>query len=89
VAVHRRHVGASAREAKMAGVQPSHSENVVAQGELFCCPACSTCMRHDTYEWSQVGGFVVEWLVIAAVAGIGLLALLDPGSIEVLFTAEL
>jgi hypothetical protein len=46
-------------------------------------------MRHDTYEWSQVGGFVVEWLVIAAVAGIGLLALLDPGSIEVLFTAEL
>jgi hypothetical protein len=46
-------------------------------------------MRHDTYEWSQVGGFVVEGLVIAAVVGIGLLALLDPGSIEVLFTAEL
>jgi hypothetical protein len=46
-------------------------------------------MRHDTYEWSQVGGFVVEWLVIGVVVGIGLLALLDPGSIEALFTAEL
>jgi hypothetical protein len=35
-----------------------------------------------------VGGFVVEWLVIAVVAGIGVVALLDPGSIEALFTAE-
>jgi hypothetical protein len=36
-----------------------------------------------------VGGFVVEWLVIAVVAGTGVVALLDPGSIEALFTAEL
>jgi hypothetical protein len=46
-------------------------------------------MRHYHYDWPQVGGFVVEWLVIGVVAGIGLLALLDPSSVEVLFTAEL
>jgi hypothetical protein len=46
-------------------------------------------MRHYHYDWPHVGGFVVEWLVIGVVVGIGLLALLDPGSIEVLFTAEL
>jgi hypothetical protein len=40
-------------------------------------------------HWPQVGGFVVEWLVIAVVAGTGVVALLDPGSIEALFTAEL
>jgi hypothetical protein len=36
-----------------------------------------------------VGGFVVAWLVIAVVAGMGLFALFDPGSIQVLVTAEL
>jgi hypothetical protein len=43
-------------------------------------------MRQDPYEWP---GFVVVWLVIAVVAGMGFLALFDPGSIDVLITAEL
>jgi hypothetical protein len=46
-------------------------------------------MRHDRYDWPRVGGFVVAWLVIAVVAGMGLFALFDPGSIQVLVTAEL
>jgi hypothetical protein len=46
-------------------------------------------MRQNPYDWPHVGGFVVVWVVIAAVAGMGLLALLDPGSIDVLVTAEL
>ena len=46
-------------------------------------------MRQNPNDWPQVGGFVVVWLVIAVVAGMGLLALLDPGSIDVLVTAEL
>jgi hypothetical protein len=46
-------------------------------------------MRQDPYDWPRVGGFVVVWLVIAVVAGMGLLALFDPGSIQVLVTAEL
>ena len=46
-------------------------------------------MRQDLYDWPRVSGFVVVWLVIAAVAGMGLFALFDPGSIEVLVTAEL
>jgi hypothetical protein len=46
-------------------------------------------MRQDPYDWPEVGGFVVEWLVIVVVAGIGLLALFDPGSIDVLVAAEL
>ena len=45
-------------------------------------------MRQNPYHWPRVGGFVV-WLVIAAVAGMGLVALFDPGSIDVLVTAEL
>jgi hypothetical protein len=39
--------------------------------------------RHD------MGGFVVVWLVIAVVAGLGLLGVLDPSSIAPLVTAEL
>jgi hypothetical protein len=46
-------------------------------------------MRHDPYDWPRVGGFVVVWLVIAVVAGMGLFALLDPGSIRVMVTAGL
>jgi hypothetical protein len=38
-------------------------------------------MPQDRYDWPRVGGSVVVWLLIAAVA--------DPGSIEVLVTAEL
>jgi hypothetical protein len=45
-------------------------------------------MRQNPHDWPRVGGLVV-WLVIAVVAGMGLLALLDPGSIDVLVTAEL
>jgi hypothetical protein len=82
-------VRAPVRETKAAPVQPSHSRDALPKGELFCCPACFWVMRHYHYDWPHVGGFVVEWLVIGVVVGIGLLALLDPGSIEVLFTAEL
>ena len=46
-------------------------------------------MRHNPYDWPQIGGFVVVWLVIAVVAGMGLFAVFDPGSIQVLITAEL
>jgi hypothetical protein len=46
-------------------------------------------MHQKRHNWPWAGGLVVEALVIAVVAGIGLLALLDPGSVEALFTAEL
>ena len=46
-------------------------------------------MRQNPYDWPHVGGLVVVWLVIAVVAGMGLLALIDPGSIDVLVTGEL
>jgi hypothetical protein len=46
-------------------------------------------MDQDRYDWPRMRGLAMEWLVIAVVAGIGLLALLDPDSIEVLFSAEL
>jgi hypothetical protein len=46
-------------------------------------------MRQNLYDWPHVGGFVVVWFVIAVVAGMGLLALFDPGSIDVLVSTEL
>jgi hypothetical protein len=46
-------------------------------------------MRQNPYNWPYVGGVVVVWLVIAVVAGMGLLALLDPGAVDVLVIAEL
>jgi hypothetical protein len=46
-------------------------------------------MRQDPYDWPHVGGFVVVWLVVAVVAGMGLLALFAPGSIDMLVVAEL
>jgi hypothetical protein len=46
-------------------------------------------MHKDRYDWPQVGGSVVVWLVIAVVAGVGLLGLLDPAALEVLVTTEL
>jgi hypothetical protein len=46
-------------------------------------------MRKNRYDRPAVAGSVVVWLVIAVVAGIGLLGLLDPGSIEPLVIAEL
>lgn len=46
-------------------------------------------MRQDRYDRPHVGGSVVVWIVIAVVAGIGLLGLFDPGSIEMLVTAEM
>jgi hypothetical protein len=46
-------------------------------------------MSHQRIDWSRMGGFVVVGLLIASLAGLGLFALLDPGSIEVLVTAEL
>jgi hypothetical protein len=46
-------------------------------------------MRQEPYDWPRVGGFGVVWLVIAVVAGMGLFALFDPGSIRVVVTAGL
>ena len=46
-------------------------------------------MRQNPYDWSRVGGSVMVWLVIAMVAGMGVLALFDPGSVDVLVAAEL
>jgi hypothetical protein len=46
-------------------------------------------MRQDPYDWPRVGGSVVVWIVIAVVAGVGLIGLFDPGSMQVLVTAEL
>jgi hypothetical protein len=46
-------------------------------------------MRKNPEDWPHFGGFVVVWLVIAVVAGMGVLALVDPGAIDVLVTAEL
>jgi hypothetical protein len=43
----------------------------------------------NCYDLPHVGGFLVEWLVIAVVAGVGVLAVADPGLIEMLVTAEL
>jgi hypothetical protein len=55
----------------------------------FLLPAGSPRMRQNR-DWPRVGGgFVVIWLVIAVVAGMGLFALFDPGSVRVLVTAEL
>jgi hypothetical protein len=82
---------ASAREPKMAVVPCDatvDSEWRCPRG-TFLLPAGSPRMRHDPYDWPRVGGFVVTWLVIAVVAGIGLFALFDPGSMQVLITAEL
>ena len=55
----------------------------------FLLPARSLRMRQDPYDWFRVGGFVVAWLVIAVVAGMGLFALFDPDSIRVVVTAGL
>ena len=55
----------------------------------FLLPARCPHMRQEPYDWPRVGGFVVVWLVIAMVAGMGLFALFDPGSIQVLVAAEL
>ena len=38
---------------------------------------------------ARCGRFLVVWLVIAVVAGMGVLALLDPGSVDVLVATEL
>jgi hypothetical protein len=54
--------------------------------KLFLVIAGFPRMPQDRYDWPHMGGFVVVWLVVA---GMGLLALLDPGSIDVLVTAEL
>jgi hypothetical protein len=46
-------------------------------------------MRKNRYDRPAVAGSVVVWLVIAAIAGMGLFTLLDPGSIAPLVIAEL
>ena len=46
-------------------------------------------MYHERIDWPRMGGSVAVWLLIAAVGGLGLFAVFDPGSIEVLVTAEL
>jgi hypothetical protein len=46
-------------------------------------------MLQDHHDWPRVAGFVVVWLMIAAVASMGLFAMFEPGSIAVLVTTEL
>jgi hypothetical protein len=46
-------------------------------------------MPQNRYDWPSVGGSVVVWLVIGVVAGLGLLGVVAPGSIEALVIAEL
>jgi hypothetical protein len=46
-------------------------------------------MPHQRIDWPRVGGSVVVWLLIAVVGGMAAFALFEPGSIEVLVTAEL
>ena len=46
-------------------------------------------MRHEQIDWPRVGGAVVVWLLIAAVGGMGMFALFEPGSIDVLVATEL
>jgi hypothetical protein len=60
-----------------------------AQWELSCALRRSSAMHHERIDWPRLGGSVVVWLLIASVVGMGLFALFDPGSIEVLVTAEL
>ena len=43
----------------------------------------------QTLRLAPRGGFLMVWLVIAGVAGMGLFALFDPGSIDVLVATEL
>jgi hypothetical protein len=84
-------VHASAREPKMAAVpfdSTVDSECRCLRG-TFLLPARSLRMHQEPYDWHRVGGVVVVWLVIAVVAGMGLFALFDPGSIRVVVTAGL
>lgn len=46
-------------------------------------------MHQEPYDWPGMGGFLVAWLVVAVVAGMGLFALFDPGSVRVVVTAGL
>jgi hypothetical protein len=64
-------------------------DKVTGAAELSCGLRGSASMYHERIDWPRMGGFVAVWLLIAAVGGLGLFALLDPGSIEVLVTAEL
>jgi hypothetical protein len=61
---------------------------VRAPSGTFLLTARSPRMQ-NRYDLPSVGGSLVEWLVIAVVAGVGVLAVADPGLIEVLVTAEL
>ena len=81
-------VRANRRWPRFLAIQPS-IQNAVAPGGTFPLPAGSPRMRQDPYDWPRVGGFVVVWLVVAVVAGTGLFALFDPGSIRVVVTAGL
>jgi hypothetical protein len=55
----------------------------------FLLSAGPTIMRKNRYDRPAVAGSVVVWLVIAAIAGMGLFTLFEPGSIAPLVTAEL
>ena len=50
--------------------------------------ASSLLMRQNSYDWPHVGGSR-GMALIAVVAGMGVLALFDPGSVDVLVAAEL
>jgi hypothetical protein len=84
-------VHASVREPKTAAVPCDSTVNseCVAPRGTFLLPARSFLMHQEPYDWPRAGGFVAVWLVIAVVAGMGLFALFDPGSIRVVVTAGL
>jgi hypothetical protein len=77
---------ANRRWPRFLAIQPS-IQNAVAQGNLPAAPAFAS--YQEPHDWPRVGGFVVTCLVIAGVAGMGLFALFDPGSIRVVVTAGL
>jgi hypothetical protein len=58
------------------------------QGNLPAARAFAS-YTSGTVRLAPRGWFVVVWLVIAVVAGMGLFALFDPGSIRVVVTAGL
>ena len=77
------------RKGRAAACLPAAPRPDLASRGTFYRPRGFPHMRQDRYDWPHVGGSVVVWLVIAVVAGMGLLTLVDPGSIAPLVTAEL
>jgi hypothetical protein len=71
------------------GRQPGAGWRAACLGGTFLLIASCLRMRQNPHHRPDVGGFVLVALLIALVAGMGFVAWLDPGSIDVLVTAEL